>query len=70
MDSMVGTVARVVGSPVHEESVQQRLSAEGTYISVTIGPVLVQNSDQVGVLLLLQQLIAHLTPSSHISGNR
>ncbi|KAK9909636.1 hypothetical protein WJX75_005376 [Coccomyxa subellipsoidea] len=47
VDSMLGAVERVIGSPVHEESVNSRPSAKGSYISVTIGPVTVQNRDQV-----------------------
>ena len=47
MDSMLGAVEGVIGSAVHEESVQSRPSAKGSYVSVTIGPVTVQNRDQV-----------------------
>ncbi len=47
VDSMLSAVERVIGSPIHEESVNSRPSAKGSYISVTIGPVTVQNRDQV-----------------------
>ncbi|BDA42443.1 hypothetical protein COCOBI_03-3330 [Coccomyxa sp. Obi] len=47
VDSMLGAVEGVIGSAIHEESVQSRPSAKGSYVSVTIGPVTVQNRDQV-----------------------
>ncbi len=47
MDSMLGAVEGAIGSAIHEDSVQSRPSAKGSYISVTIGPVTVQNRDQV-----------------------
>jgi putative lipoic acid-binding regulatory protein len=47
VQSMVGAVESAVGSTVQPSRVQQRPSAKGKYISVTIGPVMMQNSDQV-----------------------
>ena len=44
---MTSAVESVVGGRIHEECVQQRPSAKGSYISVTLGPILVQNTDQV-----------------------
>ncbi|KAI7843124.1 hypothetical protein COHA_003295 [Chlorella ohadii] len=44
--AMTNCVERVVGT-VHAECVQQRLSAKGNYISVTVGPVWVETPDQV-----------------------
>eukprot|EP00775_Hariotina_reticulata_P005115 gene5114-5355_t len=44
--SMLAAVESVVG-PVHLECVSQRPSTNGKYISIRIGPVWVQNSDQV-----------------------
>lgn len=45
--SIVGYVERVVGS-VHVECVAQRASSGGKYLSVTVGPVWLENGDQVG----------------------
>jgi len=47
VESMLTAVESVLGSPIHEESVQSRPSAKGSYISVTIGPIVVQDRDQV-----------------------
>ena len=47
VDSMVGAVEAAVGSQVQRGRVQQRPSAKGKYVSVTIGPVLIETSDQV-----------------------
>lgn len=44
--AMVAAVERVVGS-VHEECVSERHSSQRKYISVTVGPVWIQNGDQV-----------------------
>ncbi|PRW33933.1 hypothetical protein C2E21_7390 [Chlorella sorokiniana] len=44
--AMTECVESVVGT-VHAECVQQRLSAKGNYISVTVGPVWVETPDQV-----------------------
>ena len=59
---MTSAVESVVGGRIHEECVQQRPSAKGSYISVTLGPILVQNTDQVrhstmpGMLLTCRRL--------------
>lgn len=45
---MVSAVESVVGH-VHLECVSERSSSAGSYISVTVGPVWVQDADQVGV---------------------
>eukprot|EP00197_Chlamydomonas_leiostraca_P015291 CAMPEP_0202859848 /NCGR_PEP_ID=MMETSP1391-20130828/1796_1 /ASSEMBLY_ACC=CAM_ASM_000867 /TAXON_ID=1034604 /ORGANISM="Chlamydomonas leiostraca, Strain SAG 11-49" /LENGTH=172 /DNA_ID=CAMNT_0049538943 /DNA_START=96 /DNA_END=615 /DNA_ORIENTATION=+ len=45
-DAMVHAVERVVGS-VHVECVSERPSRTGTYTSVTVGPVWVENGEQV-----------------------
>ena len=47
VDSMVSVVEQHLG-PVHLECVSQRSSSNGKYLSVTVGPVWVQNADQVG----------------------
>lgn len=47
VQAMTAAVESVLGSPLHEECIQQRPSAKGSYVSVTIGPVRVQNTDQV-----------------------
>ena len=47
MQAMVGAVEGVIGAPVHEECVQERPSSRGSYISVTVGPVLLHNREQV-----------------------
>jgi putative lipoic acid-binding regulatory protein len=47
--SMLAAVETVVG-PVHVECVSQRPSSNGKYVSIRIGPVWVQNSDQVTCL--------------------
>ena len=47
MQAMRAAVESVLGSPLHEECIQQRPSAKGSYVSVTLGPVLIQNTDQV-----------------------
>ena len=60
VDSMLGAVERVIGSPIHEESVNSRPSAKGSYISVTIGPVTVQNRDQV--LHNCHAVLSHFLP--------
>lgn len=44
--AMVQAVESVVGT-VHTECVSDRSSARGRYISVTVGPVWVHNSEQV-----------------------
>ena len=44
--SMTSCVEDVVGN-VHEECISTRLSAGGKYVSATIGPVWVENPDQV-----------------------
>lgn len=44
--AMVAAVERVVGS-VHEECVSERHSSQRKYISVTVGPVWIQNGDQI-----------------------
>jgi putative lipoic acid-binding regulatory protein len=44
--AMVGAVEQVVGS-VHIECVSERSSSRGRYVSVTVGPVWVRNSDEV-----------------------
>lgn len=44
--SMRGAVEGVLGR-VHEADVSLRPSSAGKYISVTVGPVLVENGDQV-----------------------
>jgi len=44
--SMVEAVSSVVGT-VHQECISERPSSKGSYVSVRIGPVWVQNSDQV-----------------------
>jgi putative lipoic acid-binding regulatory protein len=44
--AMTRCVEAVVGT-VHAECINQRLSAKANYISVTIGPVWVENPDQV-----------------------
>ncbi len=46
-DAMVGAVEQVVGV-VHTECVSQRSSSKGQYLSVTVGPVWVKNSEEVG----------------------
>jgi len=45
-DSIVSAVERQLG-PVHLECIGQRESSNGKYLSVTVGPVWVQNADQV-----------------------
>jgi putative lipoic acid-binding regulatory protein len=66
VQSMVGAVETAVGSPIHEESVQHRLSARGSYISVTIGPVIVQNRDQVSFQSLTVLTICIIqSPETH-----
>lgn len=37
-----------MGSRLHEECIITRLSSNKNYISVTVGPVLVETPDQVG----------------------
>lgn len=49
VQAMVGAVESVTGESVHEECVQERPSSKGSYISVTVGPVLMHNRDQVSV---------------------
>lgn len=44
--AMTACVESVVGK-VHEECVSSRWSAKGNYVSVTVGPVWVENPDQV-----------------------
>jgi len=44
--AMVSAVSSVVGS-VHCECVAERHSSQGKYVSATVGPVWVMNSDQV-----------------------
>ena len=50
--AMVSAVESVVATPVHEECVQERPSSKGSYISVTVGPVLLHNRDQARLFLL------------------
>ena len=47
VQAMTLAIESVVGGPIHEECIQQRPSAKGSYISVTLGPILIQNTDQV-----------------------
>ena len=47
IDSMVAAIESCLGVQLHPESVRHKVSAQGNYISVTLGPVLVENSDQV-----------------------
>ncbi|CAL5219633.1 g1507 [Coccomyxa viridis] len=47
VQAMRAAVESVLGSPLHEQCIQQRPSAKGSYVSVTLGPVVVQNTDQV-----------------------
>ena len=47
VQAMTAAVESVLGSSLHEECIQQRPSAKGSYVSVTLGPVLVQNTDKV-----------------------
>ena len=47
VQSMTQAVESVMGGPLHEECIQHRPSAKGSYISVTLGPILVQSTDQV-----------------------
>ena len=46
VQTMVGAVEDVMGT-VPASHIQQRPSAKGKYVSVTIGPINVDNSDQV-----------------------
>lgn len=46
IEAMTTCVESVVGK-VHEECVSSRWSAKGNYVSVTVGPVWVENPDQV-----------------------
>lgn len=47
--AMIAAVERVLGAgAVHIECVSQRPSSQGKYLSVRVGPVAVQNPDQVG----------------------
>ena len=50
--AMVSAVESVVATPVHEECVQERPSSKGSYISVTIGPVLLHNREQARMKIL------------------
>jgi putative lipoic acid-binding regulatory protein len=43
---MVKAVEKAVG-PIHPECVQDRPSSAGSYLSVKIGPVIVQSPEQV-----------------------
>lgn len=45
-EAMVAAVEKVIGK-VHVECISERVSTEGKYNSVTIGPVWVENADQV-----------------------
>lgn len=47
--AMVSAVESVVATPVHEECVQERPSSKGSYISVTVGPVLLHNREQASL---------------------
>ena len=47
VQSMTQAVESVIGGPLHEEYIQHRPSTKGSYISVTLGPILVQSTDQV-----------------------
>ncbi len=46
VQSMAAAVEQVLG-PVKQDRIRQRLSAKQKYVSVTIGPVRVEHSDQV-----------------------
>ena len=46
VQSMASAVEQVLG-PVKRDCIRQRLSAKQKYVSVTIGPVRVEHSDQV-----------------------
>ncbi len=54
---MIAAVEAVVG-PVHEECVVQTPSKGGKYVSMRIGPVWVQNPDQVREMLGLMLPVA------------
>ena len=47
VQAMKVAVESVLDAPIHEECVQERPSSKGSYISVTLGPVLLYNRDQV-----------------------
>eukprot|EP00252_Welwitschia_mirabilis_P017418 TRINITY_DN3861_c0_g1_i1.p1 TRINITY_DN3861_c0_g1~~TRINITY_DN3861_c0_g1_i1.p1 ORF type:complete len:215 (-),score=43.05 TRINITY_DN3861_c0_g1_i1:600-1244(-) len=47
VQAMVGAVESVLQSPIPEGRVKHRLSSQGKYVSVKIGPVTVVSSDQV-----------------------
>lgn len=51
--AMTQAVESVVGT-VHIECVSQRPSSGGKYISVRIGPVWVENAEQVGLAVAVQ----------------
>jgi hypothetical protein len=55
--AMIAAVEAVVG-PVHEECVVQTPSKGGKYVSMRIGPVWVQNPDQVREMLGLMLPVA------------
>jgi putative lipoic acid-binding regulatory protein len=65
VQAMVNAVESVIGEPVHEECVQERPSSKGSYISVTVGPVLMHNRDQVG--MHQYSLASFMTGSIHWS---
>eukprot|EP00798_Chlamydomonas_sp_ICE-L_P030058 gene30058-35026_t len=45
--AMVEAIQSVVGKPIPEDNVKERESSGAKYLSVTIGPVMVEDADQV-----------------------